>query len=185
MERRTLKTAGIIFAVFLVIYLISVYLMGSYMGFFADKADLKNNFDKKDRAIAALADYMQKITPEGSLVRFASGNKGKITAITPSGRWEAKADSAEAEPLLRELGWSTESIATLKDMLKIADCVSVTSANPDRDSAVFVEYRRNGMGYLVFPADLTESQQKEYTGYGNTFYKNNIVFIHDDWWMES
>ena len=76
--------------------------------------------------------------------------------------------------MIKPLGWTNETLATIKGLLSNVKCVSI-----ENGEITTIGFARSGMGkyfFKLFDKDLTIEQIKEYNdGCMYIFYKKNIV----------
>jgi hypothetical protein len=144
------------------------------------KEGLIHNYESKHNEINVLHVYIDKIVPEDRSVdiEFDSSGKLAIFHVMTNGvydnNWEPGITSSKTDSLLNKLGWTRETLKTVKHHLDDADCISIESGEP-----ATIGYRRKGLGkyfYKVFGEPLSDSLKKEYNDSCNyIFYKDNIV----------
>lgn len=144
------------------------------------KKDLIENYNTKSTEILELKDYFKTIVPAKTsvTVEFDGNRTLSIFHVTTNGKydsnWGIKVNSSQTDNLLKKLGWTHETLSTLKDRLHEADCISIESGEPST-----IGYQRSGMGmyfYKIFNQPLTDSLKNKYNdGCTYIYYKDNIV----------
>lgn len=142
------------------------------------------NFDQREKAIYDLADYFRKHKPADHEVFFEPGRKRYSLSIGLPG-WaimekypnkagtRIKLGSAKMDELLTTLGWTRETVTTLKEKLKKADCLSITS----HEEVVDIEYRTgtwSGFSYMIYDKPISDSMLQVYKEAGVTILRNNV-----------
>ena len=88
--------------------------------------------------------------------------------------WNLEYNSKKLAEMIRPLGWTSETLATIKKLLFNANCVSIENGN-----ITTIGFARSGLGkysFKLFNSDLTKEQIKQYNnGCTYIFYKKNIV----------
>lgn len=155
----------------------------SYSGTFEtnySKKDLVDNYDLKSKEIIELKNYVDSFVPAHMTVdiEFDGNRTLSIFHVAVNGNydsnWDQAVNSTKTDTLLHILGWTNETLSTLKKKLDQANCISVASGEP-----CTIGFRRSGMGmyfYKVFNQSLTDSLKNEYNdGCTYIYYKDNIV----------
>jgi hypothetical protein len=182
---KILKWALIISGAGIAVYIgINICLFAFLGGVFDthySKKDLIDNYNLKTGEIVELKNYVDKIVPDSMSVDIEfDGNRTLeiFHVVEKNGYWNAnwniKIDSPKADTLLQKLGWTSETLSTLKEKLDNANCISIESGEP-----CTIGFQRSGMGkysYKVFDQPLNDSLKKVYNDNCTyIFYKNNIV----------
>ncbi len=179
---KTLKWSLILLVTGVLIYVgVLIYSMGGLLDSHYSKKDLIYNYNLKTKELADLKNYCKKIVPDSMTVDIEFDRDGTIEifhVVEKNGYWDSnwgiKIDSPKADTLLQKLGWTNETLLTLKEKLDDANCISIESGEP-----FTIGYQRSGMGkyfYKVFDQPLNDSMQKEYNnGCTYIYYKENIV----------
>jgi hypothetical protein len=144
------------------------------------KEDLIENYNSNTKEIMNLTTYVKSITPANKTVQieFDGDRTLEIFHVTANGKynsnWDIKVNSSKTDTLLRQLGWTRETLSTLKEKLDNVNCISVESGEP-----CTIGYQRSGMGmylYKVFNQTLNDSLKNKYNdGCTYIYYKDNIV----------
>ena len=165
------------------LFSIAVCAFGYYIGVFDkdySKKDLIENYNLKSKEIIELRNYIKSITPANkSVVIEFDGNRRLVNfhvTVNDSADWnyDISINSTKTDSLLQKLGWSHETLSTLKNKLDNANCISVESGEP-----CTIGFQRSRMGmyfYKVFKQVPNDSLKKEYNdGCTYIYYKDNIV----------
>lgn len=176
---------------FLVVFFSVLVLVPlSILGYFAidfgvfettySKQDLIDNYNLKTKEIEELRNYINTIIPKNKTVEIEFEGKKTlgIFHVIIDGKydnnWNIKVNSTKTDTLLQKLGWTKETLFTLKEKLDNANCISVESGDP-----FTIGYQRSGMGmyfYKIFNRSLNDSLKKEFNDSCQyVFYKKNIV----------
>jgi hypothetical protein len=153
-----------------------------------DKAALIENFNEKRADIYNLKHYFNKIVPKYKKVdvEFKDDNEidrinifpidtGRGSDLTTSGGSELKIGSKKLDSLLSLLGWTNETLRTLKERLDQANCISITSGEP-----ADIGFKRSGMGmyfFNVFDKPMPDSVKKQYAGSCTYIYVNDRLVL--------
>lgn len=160
-----------------------VYSIVSFTNVFStrySKKDLVENYNQKSQEITELRNYIKSIVPVNMSVdvEFEGNSRLSIFHIANDGKydnnWGINVGSIKADSLLKKLGWTYETLSTLKQKLDDANCISIESGEP-----CTIGYQRSGMGkyfYKVFNKVLSDSLKKQFNdGCCYIYYKDNIV----------
>lgn len=144
------------------------------------KTDLIDNYGKNKEKLVALSRYINAIVPAGKEVAIEFKGRRSIPIFhvrTPgatASNWDVAWNSPKADTLLRQLGWTHETLTILKDKLDEADCISVSNGEP-----CTIGYQRSGMGeysYKLFAKSLPDSLRQKYNdGCTYIYYRDNVV----------
>jgi hypothetical protein len=145
-----------------------VMIISAFGGFDKDYSvtELKENFETKKTEIYEVRNYINKITPSNKLVHieFDDNNTLGIFHVEVEGKfesnWDVKIKSGKADTLLQKLGWTEETLKTLKDKLDKANCIGVTSGEPCN-----ISFQRSGMGmysFNIFDKPIPDSLKTSY-----------------------
>jgi len=130
------------------------------------KQDLIDNYNQKNRQIADLKTYVNKIVPANKSVdiEFDGSKKFFIFHVVDNGsydsNWDLKLNSTKTDTLLTKLNWTKETLKTLKEKLDAANCISVKSGEPCN-----IGFQRSGMGkyyYNIFDNPISDSLKDKY-----------------------
>lgn len=145
-----------------------VMIIAAFGGFDKDYSvtELKENFEAKKTEIYEVKNYVNKIISPNKLVHieFDDNNTLGIFHVKVGdnfeSNWDVKIKSGKADTLLQKLGWTTETLKTLKDKLDKANCIGVTSGEPCN-----ISFQRSGMGmysFNVFDKPIPDSLKTSY-----------------------
>ena len=155
----------------------------------SSEKELKDNYDKKRKEIAALKTYYNSITPKDFEVHIEFSSDNSIDfkvfyvttpkfprkalfeqwdinpynfkpAVSAQDNTEFAAETKLLDVVKKRLGWTDETFKTIKKYLDNANCISVTNGNPTN-----IGFRRSGMGmyfYNLFDRPLSDSLKKVY-----------------------
>jgi len=141
---------GIGLAIFVVYMFMIIVAFG---GFDKDYSvtELKENFEAKKDEIYEVKNYVDKIISPNKLVHieFEDNNTLGIFHVKVGdnfeSNWDLKINSGKVDTLLQKLGWTLETLKTLKYKLDKANCIGVTSGEPCN-----ISFQRSGMGMYSF-----------------------------------
>lgn len=141
-------------------------LLGDTSDTFYSKEDMIDNYNKKTSEILEVKDYVKRIVPPNKNVDIEFEGDGKlfIFHVTDSGsydsNWDLKLNAPKTDTLLQKLGWTKETLSTLKEKLDKANCISVKSGEPCN-----IGFQRSGMGkyfYNMFEKPIAVSLKSDY-----------------------
>lgn len=158
----------------------------------SSKKELIENYTKNEKIIQALPQKYSELVPDSLFIsiEFNEPNKllvdketidiwvSKANKTGPdtllSQDWGLDADSDKFQDIISSIGWDMETIETIKQLLKNANCVSIQNGD-----ITTIGFARSGLGkyyYKIFKNALTE---KEIENYNDNcmfiYYKDNIV----------
>ncbi len=142
------------------------------------------NFEKNEKEILLLADYFMHVKPDSNEVLFKpNGNRYTISiglpnwAITPQHPYNAgrdmKINSDKMDTLLSILGWTTNTVLTLKDMLIKANCKYISS----HGDYLQLDYGTGDVcsfWYIISKRPFADSIVERDTKLGVTFLRKNV-----------
>lgn len=145
-----------------------IMIISAFGGFDKDYSvtELKENFEAKKTEIYEVRNYVNKITPSYKLVHieFDDNNTLGIFHVKVEDKfesnWDVKIKSGKADTLLQKLGWTEQTLKTLKDKLDKANCIGVTSGEPCN-----ISFQRSGMGmysFNIFDKPIPDSLKTSY-----------------------
>jgi hypothetical protein len=146
-----------------------VYTMAVFVGAFDttySEKDLVDNYKAKSNEILSLKTYINSITPAGMTVDIEYEDNSTLAIFhvahnsSRDDNWDIKVDSKKTEILLKKLGWTIETLSTIKEKLDNANCISVTSGEPNN-----IGFQRSGMGkysYNLFDKPIADSLKASY-----------------------
>lgn len=183
--KKTLKWVLIILSSGLLLYIgffiYSILTFSFYDdGKFYSKQDLIDNYNQKSQQIADLKTYINKIVPANKSVDIEfDGNKRLdifhvIENSTYDSNWDLKVSSKKVDTLLNKLGWTHQTLATLKEKLDAANCISVKNGEPCN-----IGFQRSGMGkyyYNIFDKPIPDDLKNKYNDSCTyILYKDKVV----------
>ena len=74
--------------------------------------------------------------------------------------WDLKTDNPRMDSIINPLGWTRETLKTIKQKLDEADCIQIESGEPTK-----IGFKRSGMGiysFNVFDKPIPENLRKKY-----------------------
>jgi hypothetical protein len=135
-------------------------------GKFYSKQDLIDNYNQKSQQIVDLKTYINKIVPANKSVdiEFDGNKRLDIFHVIDSGtydsNWDLKISSKKVDTLLNKLGWTHQTLTSLKEKLDAANCISVKNGEPCN-----IGFQRSGMGkyyYNIFDKAIPDSLKSKY-----------------------
>jgi hypothetical protein len=142
--------------------------------------DLTENYELKSKELFELKTFINSAVPLNKSVdiEFEDKNTLGIFHVTVDGKternWDVKTNSGKADTLLQKLGWTAETLKTLKSKLDKANCISVASGDPCQ-----IGFHRSGMGkyyYNLFSTPLSDNFKSRYKDSCTyILYKENVV----------
>jgi len=169
--KKTIKWILIIVGCGLVLYVgFFIYSILTFSFFddgkFYSKQELIDNYNQKSQQIADLKSYINKIVPVNKSVDIEFDGEKQLGIFhvidngTYDSNWDLKISSNKVDTLLIKLGWTDETLATLKAKLDAANCISVQNGEPCN-----VGFQRSGMGkyfYNLFDKPIPDSLKRKY-----------------------
>jgi hypothetical protein len=175
----TLIIGGGGFALYIIgsiIYLIFIFAQFDSSSY----KELTENYELKSKEISELKTFINSVVPANKSVdiEFDDNNTLGIFHVTVDGNydsnWDIETSSGKADTLLQRLGWTTETLKTLKGKLDKANCISVASGDPCQ-----IGFQRSGMGkyyYNLFNKPVADSLKSIYNDSCTyILYKENVV----------
>ncbi len=162
----TLAISGVGLLIYIVFWIYAMASFSDVFDTFYTTQDLIDNYNKKTTEIIELKNYVNKIVPPNKQVdiEFEDNNTLGIFHVTVDDNqesyWDIKVNSGKADSLLQKLGWTTNTLKTLKYKLDKANCISVKSGEPCN-----IGFQRSGMGkyfYNIFDKPIADSLQADY-----------------------
>ncbi len=177
MVKNILKIILILFGTILVIFIgYIVMIIFAFGGFDKDYSvtELKENFEKNKTEIYELKKYFNEIVPKNRFVEIEFDNDNTLTrfgikplAYTPGDQngfifldWDLKINTERIDNIIKPLGWTRETLKTLKEKLDNANCIQIESGEPTK-----IGFQRSGMGmysFHVFDNPIPDSLRKNY-----------------------
>lgn len=180
--------AGLGLAILIGYAFLIAYAFGSF-----DKdysvTDLKNNFNKKETEIIELKKYFNDIVPKNRFVEIEFENDNTLfrfgievldSATSDSKdpmflEWDLKTNTSRMDSIIRPLGWTRETLKTLKEKLDAANCILIESGEPTK-----IGFKRSGMGmysFNVFDKPIQDSLRKNYNDSCTYIMVNNKLVL--------
>ncbi|MDJ1497751.1 hypothetical protein QNI19_32725 [Cytophagaceae bacterium DM2B3-1] len=183
MKQKIIKIIAITVGTGIVLFFIGIFIMfGLIIGLFEpsyDKEDLIDNYELKHREIQAVKEYVKTQLPANTSVHieFEDDELSNFT-VEQNGKyftnWELDSNSLHVDSLLTLVGWTQQTVQTIKTKLEEANCISIESGEP-----ATIGFQRSGRGmylYNLFDAPLTDSLKTVYSNSCRfSFYKDNVV----------
>lgn len=162
MLKNIFKGILILLGIGLVIFIGYIFMIISAFGGF-DKdysiTELKENFEEKKTEIYELKKYFNGIVPKNRFIEIEFDNDNTLTrfGIKPLNstagdangpmflEWDLKTNSPRMDSIIKPLGWTRETLKTLKDKLDNANCIQIESGEPTK-----IGFQRSGMGMYSF-----------------------------------
>ncbi|MES2620125.1 MAG: hypothetical protein V4615_04665 [Bacteroidota bacterium] len=137
-------------------------------------SDLKDNFEKNKTEIYELKRYFNEIVPKNRFVEIEFSDDNTLgrfgikaldsTAGDPNGpmflEWDLKTNTQRMDSIIKPLGWTRETLKTLKEKLDEANCIQIESGEPTK-----IGFQRSGMGmysFNVFDKPIQDSLRNNY-----------------------
>ena len=156
----------------------------------SSKKELISNIDSNFEKINLLKTSYLKLVPKDYIVSIEFNPADKIASTKESidlgiehkynnqtdykKKWNLEYSSKVLAEMIKPLGWTNETLTTIKKLLAEANCVSIENGN-----ITTIGFARSGMGkyfFKLFDSDLNSEQIKKYNdGCTYIFYKKNIV----------
>lgn len=156
----------------------------------SSKKELISNIDSNFDKISLLKTSYLKLVPKDYVVSIEFNPADKIASTKESidlgiehkynkqtdykKEWNLEYNSKVLAQMIQPLGWTNETLKTIKKLLADANCVSIENGN-----ITTIGFARSGMGkyfFKLFDGDLNSEQIKQYNdGCIYIYYKKNIV----------
>ena len=121
--------------------------------------ELKENFEKNKTEIYILKKYFNEIVPKNRFVEIEFDNDNTLTrfgikpldnaAGDPNGpmflEWDLKINTERMDSIIKPMGWTRETLKTLKEKLDKANCIQIENGEPTK-----IGFQRSGMGMYSF-----------------------------------
>jgi hypothetical protein len=189
MLKKILKWVLIVAGIAFVGYIGFLFMIMSAFGAFDKdytKQELIGHYEAKAAEIQELKTYFQSIVPANRTVSIEFTDDKElnifhiITSDTATGKtvrsnnWNLAIKSSKVDSMAASLGWSRETLKTLKAKLDKAGCISVTNSSPFK-----IGFQRSGMGmyfYNLFDQPIPDSLQAAYNdGCTYVLYTDQVV----------
>ena len=148
----------------------------------------KDLYDAHGAQIEELKHYFNSIVPAGKQVQIEFENPGRLAMlkISPTDTsqrspgdsfvgWQLRLDSRKVDSLLPTLGWTRDTLTSIRTKLNAASCVRITNGEPG-----VIGFKRFGAGmfyYTVFEHPIPDSLQPKYNNGCNAILYNNRVVL--------
>lgn len=156
----------------------------------SSKEELISNIDSNFDKISLLKNSYLKSVPKDYKVSIEFNPANKIAMTKESidlgiehkynkqtdykKEWNLEYNSKVLAQMIKPLGWTNETLTTIKKLLAEANCVSIENGD-----ITTIGFARSGMGkyfFKLFDSDLNSEQIKQYNdGCTYIYYKKNIV----------
>jgi nitrogen fixation-related uncharacterized protein len=167
---KLLKWILILLGVALMAFFVGGYLLYSAFDFCDGKTytkeDLIDNYQLRSTQIKQIKEYMNSIVPPGKSVdiEFDGSKNLSIFHLIESDKqdrnWDLSASSPKTDTLLEKLGWTRQTLKTLKEKLDAANCIYVSSGEPCN-----IGFQRSCLGmysYNLFDKPIADSLMPYY-----------------------
>ncbi|MDD3281460.1 MAG: hypothetical protein PHC83_07800 [Bacteroidales bacterium] len=151
-------------------------IVSAFGGFDKDYSvsDLIDNFEKNKTEIYELKRYFNEIVPKNRFVEIEFSDDNTLgrfgikaldtTAGDPNGpmflEWDLKINTQRLDSIIKPMGWTRETLKTLKEKLDRANCIQIESGEPAK-----IGFQRSGMGmyfFNVFDKPIPDSLRLNY-----------------------
>lgn len=156
----------------------------------SSKKELISNIDSNFDKINLLKSSYLKLVPKDYIVSIEFNPADKIASTKESidlgllhkynkqtdykKEWNLEYNSKVLAEMITALGWTNETLITIKKLLAVANCVSIENGD-----ITTIGFARSGMGkyfFKLFDNDLNSDKIKQYNdGCTYIYYKKNIV----------
>jgi hypothetical protein len=177
MVKNIIKGILILCGIGLVIFIgYFVMIISAFGGFDKDYSvtELKENFEKNKTEIYELKKYFNEIVPKNRFVEIEFDNDKTLTrfgikpldktAGDPNGpmflEWDLQINTERMDSIIKPMGWTRETLKTLKEKLDKANCIQIESGEPAK-----IGFQRSGMGmysFNVFDNPIPDSLRNNY-----------------------
>ena len=153
-----------------------IMLISAFGGFDKDYSipDLKEIFVNNKKEIYELKQYFNDIVPKNRFVEIEFKDDNTLgrfgikaldsTAGNPNESmfldWDLKINTTKVDSLIEPMGWTIETLKTIKEKLDKADCIQIESGEPSK-----IGFKRSGMGmysFNVFDKPIQEDLKNKY-----------------------
>lgn len=154
----------------------TLMIVSAFGGFDKDYSvsDLKDNFEKNKTEIYELKRYFNEIVPKNRFVEIEFSDDNTLgrfgikasdsTAGDSNGsmflEWDLKINTQRMDSIIKPMGWTRETLKTLKEKLDKANCIQIESGEPAK-----IGFQRSGMGmyfFNVFDKPIPDSLKVNY-----------------------
>ena len=170
--------------------ILGVLFISAFISFDKDYSvtDLKENFENNKTEIYELKAFFNEIVPENRFVEIEFEDDNTLlrfgikaidsTAGNPNGpvflERDLKTNTAKMDSLINPMGWTRETLRSLKEKLDKANCIKIESGDPTR-----IGFKRSGLGmysFNVFERPVPENMIESYIDSCTYIYVNrNLV----------
>ena len=135
-------------------------------GKFYSTKDLVDNYNAKTEEINELKRYVNTVISANKSVdiEFDGNKRLRIFHVFDNGvndsNWDLNISSSKVDALLEKLGWTRQTLKTLKEKLNAANCISIKNGEPCN-----IGFQRSGMGkyyYNIFDKPVPDSLKSSY-----------------------
>ncbi|PKG42619.1 hypothetical protein [Psychroflexus sp. MES1-P1E] len=146
--------------------------------------ELKENFEKNKTEIYELKRYFNEIVPKGRFVEIEFDNDNTlfrfgIKDISSSSpmflEWDLKTNTSRMDSIIKPIGWTRETLKTLKEKLDNADCIQIESGEPTK-----IGFKRSGMGmysFNIFDQSIPENLKQQYNDSCSYIFANERLVL--------
>jgi len=133
-----------------------IMLISAFGGFDKDYSitDLTESFEKNKTEIYELKKHYNEIVPKDKFIEIEFENDNSlgrfgIRDFNSNGpmflEWDLEINTERMDSILKPIGWTRETLNTLKEKLDNADCIQIESGEPTK-----IGFKRSGMGMYSF-----------------------------------
>ena len=135
-------------------------------GKFYSTKDSVDNYNAKTEEINELKRYVNTVISANKSVdiEFDGNKRLRIFHVFDNGvndsNWDLNISSSKVDALLEKLGWTRQTLKTLKEKLNAANCISIKNGEPCN-----IGFQRSGMGkyyYNIFDKPVPDSLKSSY-----------------------
>lgn len=153
-----------------------VLILSAFDGFDKDYSvsDLKDNFEENKIEIYELKRYFNEIVPKNRFVEIEFNDDNTLgrfgirpldsTAGDINGpmflEWDLQINTQRMDSIIQPMGWTRETLNTLKEKLDRANCIQIESGEPAK-----IGFQRSGMGmysFNIFDRPIPDSLKAKY-----------------------
>jgi hypothetical protein len=185
----TLIIVGVGLLLFVAYFIYASMAFSGALDSFHTKQELIDNYNKRQTQILELKRYFNSVVPRDKQVEieFESDTKLFRFGISPIDtatgsiiypiflEWNLKTTSDKVDSVIATIGWTQQTLKTLKKKLDDADCIQIESGEPTK-----IGYQRSGMGmyfYNVFDKPVADSLKKYYNDSCTYILYNNKLVL--------
>lgn len=153
-------------------------LISAFGGFDKDYSvtELKEYFEENKTAIYVLKNYYAEIVPDDYFVEIEFENDNTLGrfGIKDSNsngpmflEWDLEINTERMDSIIKPIGWTRETLKTLKDKLDNADCIQIESGEPTK-----IGFKRSRMAmysFNVFDKPIPDNLIEQ--------YNNSCIYI--------